>query len=289
MKGREMRKSHVAGVAVAALSIVLTASAFATPTIISAAAGARSCVPHRAGTPDRRWPAAFPRGRSVIRAAPAVSTPPTGRDTLQARSGTAFRYVQATFFVPYLDCATTTNAFSSHWVGLDGLNSQTVEQLGVEAGCVGSSPQYYAWYEMYPGNQKSAVFFVKPGNSIVASVYYDSRTRMFVLALDDTTTGQHFIRTLKCAASSCARSSAQAISEAPSDSSGKTLPLADYRAASFSGVTVTDLLGHRGTLRSAWWNTYEIIEIGGSSGSVAAHPTALYQGKAFSNYWFREN
>ena len=190
--------------------------------------------------------------------------------------------------MPYLDCATTMNAFSSHWVGLDGLNSQTVEQLGVEAGCVDSSPQYYAWYEMYPGNA-SAVFFVKPGNSIVASVYYDSRTRMFVLALADTTTGQHFIRTLRCEASSCARSSAEAISEAPSDSSGKTLPLADYRAASFSGITVTDSLGDRGTLRSAWWNTYEIIEIGGSSGSVAGKPTALYRGKAFSNYWFRED
>jgi hypothetical protein len=111
---------------------------------------------------------------------------------------------------------------------------------------------------------------------------------MFVLALNDTTTGQHFSRALKCTASSCLRSSAQVVSESPSDSSGKALPLADYHASSFSAVAVTDSLGHRGALTSKWWNTYRIVEMGGSGSSVAGQPTALYQGKAFDNYWFRE-
>jgi hypothetical protein len=282
-----MRKFHVAGVAVAALSLVLTVSALASRTAAGAVVGAGPAQPGQPG-----HPMVLARGnlspaiRSSSNTSKIDSTNWAGYAA--ARPGTAFRYVQSTFFVPYVDCSTTMNAFSSHWVGLDGLNSRTVEQLGIVAGCVGSNPEYYAWYEMYPANE-SLAFFVNPGNSIVASVYYNWRAKVFVLTMDDTTTGQHFTRSLPCASSSCARSSAEVISESPSDSSGQTLPLADYRAASFSDIIVTDSLGHRGALNSARWNTYQIVQIGGSSDSVAGQPTSLFRGKAFCNYWFRED
>jgi Peptidase A4 family len=280
-----MRKYHVAGVAVATLSLVLTASAFASQPANGASAGSG---------PASRVQPGFPMVLAKGSRSPAFNSPrATGKINstnwagyAAARPRGSFRFVQATFFVPYVDCTTTMNAFSSHWVGLDGLDSRTVEQLGVEAGCSGPHPQYYAWYEMYPGNE-AAVFFVRPGNSIVASAYYNRRTAMFVLKLNDTTTGQHFTRSLKCPVSLCARSSAQVISESPSDSSGQALPLADYRAASFSDITVTDSRGHRGRLNSRWWNTYQIIQVGSTSGSVAGQPTSLYRGKAFCNYWFR--
>jgi hypothetical protein len=287
MKGRQMRKSHVAGVAVAALSLVLAAGAFLSQAGASAATGAGP-----ASSVQPSHPMVLARGIPSAAFGPASGTGKIESSNwagyAAAHPGTTFRYVQATFFVPYVDCSSAMNAFSSHWVGIDGLNSQTVEQLGVEAGCAGSSPQYYAWYEMYPGIE-SSVFFVRPGDSIVASAYYDGQTKMFVLTLDDTTSGQHFTRSLRCAASSCARSSAEAVSESPSDSSGRALPLANYRACSFSNVMVTDSLGHHGTLRSPWWNTYQITEIGGTSDSVAGQPTSLYQGRAFDNYWFRKD
>jgi peptidase A4-like protein len=282
-----MRKFHVAVVAVAAVSLALTAGAFASWPAGRAGAGADPGSSIQPGHPmvlARSNPS--PAIRSARSTRRIDSTNWAGYAA--ARPGTAFRYVQATFFVPYVNCTSTPNAFSSHWVGLDGLNSRTVEQLGVEAGCAGSIPEYYAWYEMYPGNE-SSVFFVKPGNSIVASVRYNWRDKIFALTLDDTTTGQHFSRFLKCAASSCLRSSAQVISESPSDSAGRALPLADYRASGFSDITVADSLGHRGTLSSRWWNTYQIIEVGGSSGSVTGRPTSLFQGRAFGNYWFRES
>jgi hypothetical protein len=294
LKGRQMGKFHVAGAAVAALSLVLTASAFASPATVTARPVAGPVTVSDPGQPMA------PASGYVAPASSAASNGSTGSGSTNssiidstnwagyaaAHPGTAFRFVQAAFFVPYVDCVATPNAFSSHWVGLDGLNSKTVEQLGIESGCSGTTTQYYAWYEMYPGNE-SSVFNVKPGNSIVASVFYNQRTKMFVLTLNDTTTGQHFSRSMKCAATSCTRSSAQVISESPAGSSGQALPLADYRACSFSGITVTDSLGHHGTLRSKWWNTYEVIETDGSSG-VAGQPTSLYRGAAFDNYWFRE-
>ena len=286
-----MRKFHVARAAVAALILVLMASAFAPrtaarATVATAAVATAAPGPALPGQPiSLAGGPPSPAMSSASNSSRIDSTNWAGYAV--ARPGAVFRYVQATFFVPYVDCVGTPNAYSSHWVGLDGLNSRTVEQLGVEAGCSGTSPQYYAWYEMYPGNEASA-FFVKPGNSIVASVYYNKHTKMFLLTLLDTTTGQHFSHSLECTATSCTRASAQIISESPADGSGQALPLADYRASSFSGISVTDSLGHRGTLSSSRWNTYEIIQINSSANTVAAQPTSLYRGTAFNDYWFRE-
>ena len=286
-----MRKFHVARAAVAALILVLMASAFAPrtaarATVATAAVATAAPGPALPGQPiSLAGGPPSPAMSSASNSSRIDSTNWAGYAV--ARPGAVFRYVQATFFVPYVDCVGTPNAYSSHWVGLDGLNSRTVEQLGVEAGCSGTTPQYYAWYEMYPGNEASA-FFVKPGNSIVASVYYNEHTKMFLLTLLDTTTGQHFSHSLTCTATSCARASAQIISESPADGSGQALPLADYRASSFSGISVTDSLGHRGTLSSSRWNTYEIIQINSSANTVAAQPTSLYRGTAFNDYWFRE-
>lgn len=272
-----MRKLHRAGAAVAVLSLVLTVSAFTRE-------GTRSTV------------AVSPGGPMVIagRAAPDGPARP-GRAVIHSlnwagyagnRAGTRFRYVSAAFGVPYVDCAAGTKSYSSHWVGLDGLGSATVEQVGIEADCAGSAPRYYAWYEMYP-QPVSVVFTVHAGDAVQASVTYKRSARKFVLMLRDTTSGRHFTRTLKCAAKVCLRSSAEVISEAPSSASGGILPLADYRAASYSSVTLTTSKGHRSGLTSRYWKTYQIVGVGESSRKLAAQPTSLFRGQAFSVYWFR--
>ncbi len=194
--------------------------------------------------------------------------------------------MSAAFFVPYLDCSATPDSYSSHWVGLDGLGSASVEQVGIEADCSGSTGQYYAWYEMYP-RPVSVVFRVAAGNAVQASVTYKRSARKFVLRLRDTTSGRYFSRTLGCAATACTRSSAEVISEAPSNSSGAILPLADYRAAGYSGIALTTSRGRRSGLISRHWKTFQIVGVGASSHQLAAQPTSLFQGQAFSVYWFR--
>src|SRR5712692_8671734 len=44
----------------------------------------------------------------------------------------------------------STNQYSSHWVGIDGFSSNTVEQTGTDSDCQNGAPTYYAWYEFYP-------------------------------------------------------------------------------------------------------------------------------------------
>ena len=76
------------------------------------------------------------------------------------------------------------------------------------------------------------------------------------------------------------------ISEAPSNGTGGILPLADYRAEGFSSITLTTS-GRRSGLSSRYWNTYRIVAVGASSHELEAQPTSLFQGQAFSTYWFR--
>jgi hypothetical protein len=273
-----MRKLRRAGTAVAVMSLVLTLSAFT-----------------RGGT--RGTVTVVPGGPLVTAAGQArpAGTSRPGHTVIHSlnwagyaanRAGTTFRHVSASFPVPYLNCHGTIPSYSSHWVGLDGLGSSSVEQVGIEADCTGSTAQYYAWYEMYP-KPVSVAFTVHAGNAVRASVTYKRSARKFVLMLRDISTGRHFTRILKCAAKICLRSSAEVISEAPSSSSGGILPLANYRAASFSSITLTTSTGHRSGLTSRYWKTYQIVGVGESSRKLAAQPTSVGRGQAFSVYWFR--
>ena len=194
----------------AAISVVLTASAFSAPRAVAA-----------------RGPAT-PGG--PMAAAARTGGPPAGMRTIDsynwagyavARAGLAFRSVRAAFFVPYADCRDTPGASSWHWVGLDGLGSSSVEQIGVAVSCAGTKPRYYAWYEMYPKSVQ-VVFRVHPGNAIQASVRYQPSRRKFLLRLRDISSGRRFGRAVRCAASARTRSSAEVISEAPASAAGRS-------------------------------------------------------------------
>jgi hypothetical protein len=259
--------------AVAALSVATAGTAFST--LRAAAAGG----PVSPGGPMAA--AARPAGRAA--AAQRAIGSYNWAGYAAARPGRMFRYVRAAFFVPYADCRATPGASASHWVGLDGLGSSSVEQIGVAISCAGPKPRYYAWYEMYPKTAR-VIFPVHPGNAIVASVRYQPTRRKFLLRLHDISSGRHVSRTLRCAASACTRSSAEVISEAPTSAAGKILPLADYRAAAYTAVTV-GTARHQGGLRGRWWRTYRIVGVGRTSHRVTQQPSSLYQARAFGTYW----
>ena len=204
------------------------------------------------------------------------------------RSGTKFRFIRATFFVPYVNCANTPSSFSGHWVGLDGLGNSTVEQDGLLAACNGGVPEYAVWYEMFPDPRVYQNVAVAPGDSTVATVDYSARSKKFTLSVADTTNGQHFTVTKPCpGGSTCPRTSVEAISEAPSNGSS-ILPLTDFGAESYSSVKVTDRAGEHGGLRSSHWDTLSITT-GNSNGDVLDQPTQIFRGVAFEMYWMRMN
>ncbi|MDR0345603.1 MAG: hypothetical protein LBI49_21320 [Nocardiopsaceae bacterium] len=252
------------------------------PDVAAAARPAAAAGPMQPGGPLRHNEAGM---HATMNAVAVTSTNWAG--FAAAGKDERFRYVRATFFVPYVDCRSTPDSFSSHWVGLDGFASPTVEQAGVLAACDGTKPVYQAWYEMFPRLPVYSDIKIRPGQSIVASIFRQSGTGTFTIRLTDTTNGHHFTRTLSCPSRvRCRRASAEVISEAPSTGS-TILPLSDFRAENFGGVKVTDQAGHHSRLRSARWETFKITNVSRGSKRVMDQPTTLFRGGTFGSYWMR--
>jgi len=150
-------------------------------------------------------------------------------------SGT-FTSVFASWTQPTASCA-TGNKYAAFWVGLDGYTSKTVEQIGTEADCSGSTPVYYAWYEVYPGAGVNFTNPVSPGDKFTGSVTSQGSGK-FQLVLKDTTQG--WTQTINATQAGTDLSSAEAIAEAPSGTAGgsSVLPLTDFGSVGFTGVTV---------------------------------------------------
>jgi peptidase A4-like protein len=195
-----------------------------------------------------------------------------------ATTGT-YTSVSASWTEPTGTCSGSAK-YSSFWVGLDGYNSSSVEQTGSEVDCSGSSPVYYAWYEMFPAASVSYSNTVRPGDHFNASVTYTGSNH-FSLFIQDTTQGWSHTRTGTRAG--VPRSSAEVIVEAPCcTASGGTLPLADFGTVSFTGSTANgSALGSAGGVT-------EITMIN-NSGQAKDSVSSLSGGESFSARWLRAN
>jgi hypothetical protein len=188
-----------------------------------------------------------------------------------AATGARFTSVSASWTEPSVSCSGT--AYSSFWVGLDGDTSNTVEQTGTDADCSGSTPQYYAWYEMYPKYPTNLKNPVSPGDAMSASVTTDGAGH-FTLTISDAT--QHWTYTTSQRLKGAALASAEVIAEAPSSRSG-VLPLADFGSVGFSNATANGV-----SLASAP-NLDPITMESGST--VKAQPSGISSSGSFSVTW----
>jgi hypothetical protein len=238
-----MRRRYICGALVGVLAIAAALSA--------TAGGATPSIKH---------------GR-MIRITNSTSTNWSG----YAVTGGRYTSVSAAWTQPSASCSGT--AYSSFWVGLDGDTSGTVEQTGTDADCSGSTPQYYAWYEMYPKFPVNYSNPVSPGDKMTASVTTNGSGN-FTLTISDTTKG--WTNTKSARLKSAKLASAEVIAEAPSGSGG-VLPLANFGTVNFSAAKAN------GTLLTG--STSGIDEITMQSGStVKAQPSSISSG-AFSDTW----
>jgi hypothetical protein len=184
---------------------------------------------------------------------------------------------------------TSTNQYSSFWVGIDGFNSGTVEQTGTDSDCQNGAPTYYAWYEFYPHPSfLISGLTIHPGDHISAEVSFANRR--FTTTITDVTTGLSFSTSARV--SGAQRSSAEWIAEAPS-SSGGILPLADFGTVSYgtdnTGVASTcfaTINGATGAIGSFSSSSIQSITMVTNSGATKAQPSALSSdGTSFSVRW----
>src|SRR5580692_11516587 len=151
-------------------------------------------------------------------------------------AGTTGTYtsVSASWTQPAGKCS-SGDQYAAFWVGIDGYSSSTVEQTGSEVDCAGRTPEYYAWYEMYPGPSENYSNTVKAGDHFTATVTWLGGDK-FSLYTDDITEG--WTHTTDASLTSTpARTSAEVIVEAPCcTDSGGSLPLTDFGSITFTGA-----------------------------------------------------
>src|SRR4051794_23888855 len=75
--------------------------------------------------------------------------------------------VSASWVVPTFT-ATSASGYESSWVGIDGYNSNSVEQIGTESDYSNGLASYYAWYEMYPNPSVKIPVKIHGGDKISA-------------------------------------------------------------------------------------------------------------------------
>ena len=227
----------------------------------TALASQRPAVRLRVEELERRWvPSALHSTNSTNWAGYAVSS---GTGSVTA--------VSATFNVPTV--SGTGTAYSSDWVGIDGFNSNTVEQTGIEADVVNGVAQYSAWYEMYPAYPTTVGLKIHAGDTISASVAYNNG--QFTLTLTDANdpAGSNSF-SITQAGARAQRSSAEWITEAPSSSRG-VLPLANFTPVTFNNAQATINNATGPINNAAWASEVNQINMVSSSGTLEAGTSAL--------------
>jgi hypothetical protein len=211
-----------------------------------------------------------------------------------AVTGSSFTYAKGSWIEPTVNCKTTPSTYAAFWVGIDGWNSNSVEQTGTDSDCSGKNPSYYAWYEFYPNPSYEITSVpISPGNKISAEVSYSGSE--FTITLTNETTGKSYSKSSKV--SGAARSSAEWIAEAPCcTGSGGILPLADFGTVDFgddyTSVTDTNWASDStvtGPISDFGKTVNEAIMVNGSTGADEAVPSGLStDGSSFTVKWDSE-
>jgi hypothetical protein len=200
--------------------------------------------------------------------------------------------VKGSWIVPTASCtAGAPDSYSSLWVGIDGFNSNTVEQIGIDADCVSGKPTYYAWFEFYPHWPYNINnFSVTPGDVITAEVSYGGKSG-FTVTLKNLNTSKSFSTSTKMPQANL--SSAEWIVEAPWSSG--VLPLANFGIADFgqvntgqSGTCYATVSGKTGPIGSFDPNDVQ-INMYTSSNVLKALTSSLQpdqsSGSSFTDTW----
>jgi hypothetical protein len=148
-----------------------------------------------------------------------------------AATGKTYTKASAEFYVPRTSCTASNPGYADFWVGLDGWGSydnQTVEQVGVEASCSGSTPKFTAWSEMWPQEGTTVAFkgvTLHAGDLISAYTMW-SPTTHFTVSLTDMSTNVNVHRSASVAGAT--RGTAEWVAERPCYTGNCNYPLLSW-------------------------------------------------------------
>jgi hypothetical protein len=199
-----------------------------------------------------------------------------------AKSGTTnVTSVSGTFTVPALTPSDSVSGTVAIWVGIDGYDSTTLQQIGVvcEWNATTQTQVNYAYFSMYPVKPVLIVAIpVDTGDSISAAVFYEGKSE-YRLTLKNNTKGIAVkIPTAYTTVLHTEHSSAQwVVEQMHNDTSFSNLSLA--RLADFGVVSFTKCMATIGPKSTKVQSIDEFdsvpVTLVSTVGATVAHPTAL--------------
>jgi hypothetical protein len=204
-----------------------------------------------------------------------------GRGTSTNWSGYAVPGANATHVIgswiqPAATCSKRENSWSSPWVGIDGDNSNTVEQIGTDTDCSSGVPRYYAWYEMYPKSLVVINIPVRAGDSFTAEVTNNGSGNYTLSLVNNSTTPSPTSFSTVQVGSKTLNSSIEWVMEGPSNGT-----LTNFGAVNFTGASGT-ISGS--TAGVGGFSNADPITMVGKRGIQRAVPT-IASGDSFSVNW----
>lgn len=190
--------------------------------------------------------------------------------------------VYGSWVVPAL-CSLSGHTYSAIWIGIDGFNSSTVEQLGTEHEWVDGEQINYAWFEIYPNaSLEFAGFPVNVGDYISAAVLYLG-SNIFELVIVNNTQATYAVAPFaQTTLANAERVSAEWIVEAPYENG--ILPLADFGVAYFNGCEAT-INGVTGAINNSNWANESLMMVNNAGGLKASTSILFPGGIGFDVVW----
>jgi peptidase A4-like protein len=194
-----------------------------------------------------------------------------------------FTHAAGSWVVPTVTCG-AEDQLMANWIGLDGFNSNTVEQAGTTGWCYRGVATYFTWYEMYPAPAVEVGTSLHPGDVIRTSIARSGSNYTLVVT-DSTHPAAGFTHKATCATTKCFDTSAEWIIERPAFQIG-VAPLANYGTWSLTGAVET-ALGKAGTIGSYTASGSPIkLTMGDATQAYnLTSVTSLTGGNAFTTTW----
>ncbi len=191
--------------------------------------------------------------------------------------------VTGSWVQPSVSCS-RSSTYAAFWDGIDGYNSNTVEQGGTLAYCSGGHAYYYAWYEFYPAASVDITSLsVSPGSTVSVTVSYSASDFSITVKVGSSS------YTKTGTVSGAERTSAECIDERP-EVNGRLANLADFGTADF-GLDHTSTIGCAATVSGTTGNfgsfsTATAINMVDSAGRTLSSTGALSSdGSSFVATW----
>ncbi len=197
--------------------------------------------------------------------------------------------VSGTWVVPTVSAPSSPqipDTYSSVWIGIDGYNNSTVEQIGTAHEWHSGQVVHYAWFEMYPNAAfEISGFPVIPGDVISTAIEYKGNN-IFLMTISNTTRKVYTtIPTAYTTSKTAVRGCAEWIAEAPFMKT--ILPLAHFSPIAFTKCTAT-IGGVTGGINNPNWKNDNIAMKSPVMVPKATASALQANGQSFNVTWLHE-